>query len=63
MVRVYGDTAIVTGRLTQKGSENGKDYSGDYPIHKSPGEGNGPLGHSCAANHTPSAFRFSTVAC
>lgn len=29
-VRVYGDTAIVTGRSTQKGSENGKDYSGDY---------------------------------
>ena len=29
-IRVYGDTAIVTGRSTQKGSENGKDYSGDY---------------------------------
>ena len=29
-VRVYGDTAIVTGRATQKGSESGKDYSGDY---------------------------------
>ena len=29
-VRVYGDTAIVTGRSTQKGSERGKDYSGDY---------------------------------
>ena len=29
-VRVYGDAAIVTGRSTQKGSENGKDYSGDY---------------------------------
>ena len=29
-VRVYGETAIVTGRSTQKGSENGKDYSGDY---------------------------------
>jgi uncharacterized protein (TIGR02246 family) len=29
-VRVYGDTAIVTGRSTQKGSEYGKDYSGDY---------------------------------
>ena len=29
-VRVYGDTAIVTGRSTQKGEENGKDYSGDY---------------------------------
>lgn len=29
-VRVYGDTAIVTGRATQKGSERGKDYSGDY---------------------------------
>jgi ketosteroid isomerase-like protein len=29
-VRVFGDTAIVTGRATQKGEENGKDYSGDY---------------------------------
>lgn len=29
-VRVYGDTAIVTGRSTQKGTESGKDYSGDY---------------------------------
>jgi ketosteroid isomerase-like protein len=29
-VRVYGDTALVTGRSVQKGMENGKDYSGDY---------------------------------
>jgi len=29
-VRVYGDTAVVTGRSIQKGVENGKDYSGDY---------------------------------
>lgn len=29
-VRLYGDTAIVTGRSVQKGAENGKDYSGDY---------------------------------
>jgi uncharacterized protein (TIGR02246 family) len=29
-IRVYGDTAIVVGRSIQKGSENGKDYSGDY---------------------------------
>ena len=29
-VRVYGDTAVVTGRSIQKGIENGKDYSGDY---------------------------------
>jgi len=29
-VRVYGDTAMVTGRSAQKGKENGKDYSGDY---------------------------------
>jgi ketosteroid isomerase-like protein len=29
-VRVYGNTAIVTGRSIQKGRENGKDYSGDY---------------------------------
>jgi ketosteroid isomerase-like protein len=29
-VRVYGDTAVVTGRSIQKGAENGKDYSGDY---------------------------------
>src|SRR5262252_2279884 len=29
-VRVYGYTAIVTGRSVQKGMENGKDYSGDY---------------------------------
>ena len=29
-IRVYGDAAVVTGRSTQNGSENGKDYSGDY---------------------------------
>jgi ketosteroid isomerase-like protein len=29
-VRVYGETAVVTGRSVQKGIENGKDYSGDY---------------------------------
>jgi len=29
-VRVYGDTAVVTGRSVQKGMENGKDYSGNY---------------------------------
>ena len=29
-IRVYGDSAVVTGRATQKGMENGKDYSGDY---------------------------------
>jgi ketosteroid isomerase-like protein len=29
-VRVYGNTAVVTGRAVQKGMENGKDYSGDY---------------------------------
>ena len=29
-VRVYGDAAVVTGKSIQKGSENGKDYSGDY---------------------------------
>ena len=29
-VRVYRDSAIVTGRSVQKGIENGKDYSGDY---------------------------------
>lgn len=29
-VRVYGDTAVVTGRSIQKGAEDGKDYSGDY---------------------------------
>ena len=29
-VRVYGDTAVVTGRSIQTGRENGKDYSGDY---------------------------------
>jgi ketosteroid isomerase-like protein len=29
-VRVYGDTAVVTGRSVQKGMENGKDYSGEY---------------------------------
>jgi ketosteroid isomerase-like protein len=29
-VRVYGNTALVTGRSIQKGMENGKDYSGDY---------------------------------
>jgi uncharacterized protein (TIGR02246 family) len=28
-VRVYGNTAIVTGRATQKGVENTKDYSGE----------------------------------
>lgn len=29
-VRLYGTTAVVTGRSNQKGRENGKDYSGDY---------------------------------
>lgn len=29
-IRVYGNTAVVTGRSSQKGTENGKDYSGDY---------------------------------
>lgn len=29
-VRVYRNSAVVTGRSIQKGSENGKDYSGDY---------------------------------
>ena len=29
-VRVYGDTAVVTGRAIQNGKENGRDYSGDY---------------------------------
>ena len=29
-VRVYGSTAVVTGRSNQKGQENGQDYSGDY---------------------------------
>ena len=29
-IRVYGDAAVVTGRASQKGAENGKDYSGDY---------------------------------
>ena len=27
-VRVYGDTAVLTGRTTQKGQFNGKDISG-----------------------------------
>jgi ketosteroid isomerase-like protein len=29
-VRLYGTTAVVTGRSIQKGTEDGKDYSGDY---------------------------------
>jgi ketosteroid isomerase-like protein len=29
-VRVYGNSAVVTGRAVQKGMENGTDYSGDY---------------------------------
>ena len=29
-VRVYGNSAVVTGKAVQKGAENGKDYSGDY---------------------------------
>lgn len=29
-IRVYGNSAVVTGRAVQKGAENGKDYSGDY---------------------------------
>ena len=29
-VRVYGNAAVVTGRSSQKGTEDGKDYSGAY---------------------------------
>jgi ketosteroid isomerase-like protein len=29
-IRVYGNSAVVTGKAIQKGMENGKDYSGDY---------------------------------
>jgi uncharacterized protein (TIGR02246 family) len=29
-IRVYGNSAVVTGRAVQTGAENGKDYSGDY---------------------------------
>ncbi len=29
-VRVYGNTAVVTGRITQKAMENGKDTSGEH---------------------------------
>jgi|SRR5215471_3604526 len=29
-LRVYGSTAVVTGRSIQSGKENGRDYSGDY---------------------------------
>lgn len=29
-VRVYGNAAVVTGRSTQKGVEDGRDNSGDY---------------------------------
>ncbi len=29
-VRVYGDTAVVIGRLTTKGQYKGKDFSGQY---------------------------------
>ena len=29
-IRVYGNSAVVTGRAIQQGMENGKDYSGDY---------------------------------
>lgn len=29
-IRVYGNSAVVTGRAVQKGAENGKDYSGSY---------------------------------
>ncbi|HEX9108110.1 MAG TPA: nuclear transport factor 2 family protein [Longimicrobiales bacterium] len=29
-IRTYGNSAVVTGRAIQQGSENGKDYSGDY---------------------------------
>ncbi len=29
-IRVYGNSAVVTGRAIQKGAENGKDYSGNY---------------------------------
>ncbi len=29
MVRIYGDTAVVTGRALQEGTENAKDYSGE----------------------------------
>jgi ketosteroid isomerase-like protein len=28
-IRVYGDTAVVTGRAVQKGTEDSRDYSGE----------------------------------
>ena len=29
-IRIYGETAIVTGRSVQQGTENGKGYNGSY---------------------------------
>lgn len=29
-IRIYGNSAVVTGRAIQKGEEHGTDYSGDY---------------------------------
>ena len=30
--RIYGESAVVTGRATQTGTENHRDYSGIYPF-------------------------------
>jgi uncharacterized protein (TIGR02246 family) len=58
-IRVYGDTAIVTGRSTQKGSENGKDYSGDYRFTRLYVKEKGRWITVALANNTHSAVRIS----
>jgi ketosteroid isomerase-like protein len=58
-VRVYGDTAVVTGRSVQKGMENGKDYSGDLPVYQGVCEGERTLGDGGTANDCDPEIRLS----
>jgi ketosteroid isomerase-like protein len=55
-VRVYGDTAVVTGRSVQKGVENGKDYSGAYWFTRVYVKQQGSMDNCCASNDLDSAM-------
>jgi ketosteroid isomerase-like protein len=59
-VRVYGNTAIVTGRSNQSGKENGKDYSGDYRFTRVPDFKRWKEVRNILAHRAASGRQFST---